>query len=87
MQSEFILLQLFILKNEIDEKILKNLYTVFYENSFFVRMREIPPQLKWVIGTNFCDINVSVKNKIVIITAAIDNLIKGASGSGYSKFE
>ncbi len=68
------------LKDDIDEQIIKNLYTVFYEDSFFVRMREIPPQLKWVTGTNFCDINVTAKNKTVIITAAIDNLIKGASG-------
>ena len=68
------------LKNDIDEQILKNLYTVFYEDSFFVRMRDVPPQLKWVTGTNFCDINITAKNKTVIITAAIDNLIKGASG-------
>lgn len=55
-------------------------YKVCYDTSSFVRLRPAPPQLKWVTGTNFCDINVSVQNTTVIITAAIDNLIKGASG-------
>ena len=68
------------LKDDIDEQIIKNLYTVFYEDSSFIRMRDVPPQLKWVTGSNFCDINVTATNKTVIITAAIDNLVKGASG-------
>ncbi len=68
------------LKDDVDEQILKNMYSVYYENSFFVRMRGVPPQLKWVTGTNFCDINITAKNKTIIVTAAIDNLIKGASG-------
>ncbi len=55
-------------------------YKSFYSESPFVRLRNIPPQLKWVVGTNFCDINISIKDKILIITSAIDNLIKGASG-------
>jgi N-acetyl-gamma-glutamyl-phosphate reductase len=51
-----------------------------YEKATFIRLRQTPPELKWVIGTNYCDINVkSIGNKI-IITAAIDNLIKGAAG-------
>jgi N-acetyl-gamma-glutamyl-phosphate reductase len=40
----------------------------------------VPPNLRWVIGTNFCDVNVSVNKNVVVITSAIDNLIKGASG-------
>jgi N-acetyl-gamma-glutamyl-phosphate reductase len=64
-----------ISQNEIDQQF-KNKY----ENAEFIRLRETPPELKWIIGTNYCDINVkSVGNKI-IVTAAIDNLIKGASG-------
>lgn len=51
-----------------------------YSNSKFVRVRNVAPEIKWVVNTNFCDINISVKNKIVVITSAIDNLIKGASG-------
>ncbi|MFH1195674.1 MAG: N-acetyl-gamma-glutamyl-phosphate reductase [bacterium] len=68
------------LKLEISAEEIKNAYSSAYANSSFVRLRNVSPELKWVVGTNFCDINISVKNKLVIITAAIDNLIKGASG-------
>jgi len=64
-----------ILESEIIDK-----YLAEYANSKFVRMRNVPPEIKWVVDTNFCDINVSAKNKTVIITSTIDNLIKGASG-------
>ncbi|MCF6269339.1 MAG: N-acetyl-gamma-glutamyl-phosphate reductase [Melioribacteraceae bacterium] len=60
---------------EITEKYLNE-----YANSIFVRMRKVPPELKWVVNSNFCDINISVKEKTVVITSTIDNLIKGASG-------
>jgi N-acetyl-gamma-glutamyl-phosphate reductase len=68
------------LNSEISAEEIKNVYSSAYANSSFVRLRNVPPELKWVAGTNFCDINISVRNKLVIITAAIDNLIKGASG-------
>ncbi len=68
------------LNSELDENQISSSYKNQYENSKFVRIRENAPELKWVVGTNFCDINVSVKNKVVIITSAIDNLIKGAAG-------
>lgn len=68
------------LKSEISEQDVKNAYKTAYQNSPFVRMRSVPPNLTWVVGTNFCDINVSVNGSNIIITAAIDNLIKGASG-------
>ena len=65
---------------EIDENEIKKLYEVGYAKSKFVRMRNTPPELKWVVNTNFCDINISAKGKTIIITSTIDNLIKGASG-------
>lgn len=68
------------LKNEIDPALIENVFTSAYQNSPFVRLRKTPPNLTWVVGTNFCDISVSVKNKNIIVTTAIDNLIKGASG-------
>lgn len=51
-----------------------------YSEKLFVRLRQAPPELKWVIGSNYCDINVKVAKNKIIVTAAIDNLIKGASG-------
>lgn len=68
------------LSSSIDEKELEQTYNNFYKNKFFVRLRNVPPNLKWVINTNFCDINVSAAGKIIVITSAIDNLIKGAAG-------
>lgn len=68
------------LKEKINEDEVKNYYKNFYIESPFVRIRETPPHLNWVINSNFCDINVSVKDKVMIVTAAIDNLVKGASG-------
>ncbi|MGC8941033.1 MAG: N-acetyl-gamma-glutamyl-phosphate reductase [Sulfurihydrogenibium sp.] len=60
---------------------LKNLYYETYKNEYFVRIQERPSRIKEVIGTNFCDIFVDydAKNKMAVITSAIDNLSKGAS--------
>jgi len=68
------------LKNKIDVKLINQVYNTAYSSSSFVRLRNEPPNLNWVVGTNFCDINISVKDKVVVITSAIDNLIKGAAG-------
>jgi N-acetyl-gamma-glutamyl-phosphate reductase len=73
--TSFIHLDRQVSRDEINE-----LYTDFYKQSVFVRLRQVPPKLTWVVNTNFCDLNISAKDNIVIITAAIDNLVKGASG-------
>lgn len=59
---------------------LLDIYESFYSNSFFVRTLNHPPKLKLVKGTNFCHLNISVKENKAVITTAIDNLIKGAAG-------
>ncbi len=59
-----------------------DLYREFYQDSPFVRIREMLPELSHVRGTNFCDIAVRVdthRGRIIVISA-IDNLIKGAAG-------
>ncbi len=68
------------LKEKIHADEVKEIYNDVYKNSFFIRIRNIPPELKWVIDTNFCDININIKENVIIITSAIDNLVKGASG-------
>ncbi|MCU7495757.1 MAG: N-acetyl-gamma-glutamyl-phosphate reductase [Ignavibacteria bacterium] len=68
------------LKKDISESEVIGLYEKKYGNSNFVRMRSLPPNLNWVVGTNFCDINVSVSNRVAVITSTIDNLVKGAAG-------
>ncbi len=68
------------LKKEIEANVITKAFEDMYADSFFVRLRQTPPELSWVVGTNFCDINVSVNKTTVIVTSAIDNLIKGAAG-------
>jgi N-acetyl-gamma-glutamyl-phosphate reductase len=63
--------------------VLYKLYRDSYCWEPFLRVfKDHAPQLKDVVGTNFCDIGVvkSKKHGLFILVAAIDNLIKGASG-------
>jgi N-acetyl-gamma-glutamyl-phosphate reductase len=59
-----------------------SLYRKFYKKEPFVRIRDEGdfPRLRDVVGTNFCDIGIKDYGNIIIIVAAIDNLLKGASG-------
>ena len=60
---------------------LKNLYELFYKDSFFVRVVDGSPDINWVKMTNFCDIAAhSNANKQIVVFSAIDNLVKGAAG-------
>ncbi len=68
------------MNTQIDEDELKGYYKKFYSDSPFVRLRDVPPKLSWAVNTNYCDLNVTVNDKTIIVTAAIDNLVKGASG-------
>jgi N-acetyl-gamma-glutamyl-phosphate reductase len=71
------------LNDVVDHEEIIEYYKNSYENSPFIRIRNFPPELKWVTDTNFCDINISIKDKVIIVTTAIDNLIKGASGQAF----
>jgi N-acetyl-gamma-glutamyl-phosphate reductase len=59
------------------------LYKKFYAHAPFVRIIEKGvPEIKNVLGTNYCDISfaVDVENNTLIILSVIDNLVKGAAG-------
>jgi N-acetyl-gamma-glutamyl-phosphate reductase len=71
------------LKKKISEETLVALYQKTYRNCPFVRI--CPPgqypEIKNVVMTNFCDLGVQIlKDNSLVIIAAIDNLVKGASG-------
>jgi N-acetyl-gamma-glutamyl-phosphate reductase len=51
----------------------------FYKDEPFVRVCKNPVDMKNVAGTNFCDIYVKQKGKILFISSSIDNLMRGAS--------
>lgn len=63
---------------------LQILYKKFYKTEPFVRVLKAGqvPEVKHVAGTNFCDIGLAYDSakRLVIITSAIDNLVKGAAG-------
>jgi N-acetyl-gamma-glutamyl-phosphate reductase common form len=52
-------------------------FTDFYKESSGIRMRSSPPRLVDVVGTNFCDISVHVRERHLVVMSAIDNLGKG----------
>lgn len=68
----------------LDSAALREIYQEFYAREHFVRILEpgLSAQTRWVKGSNFIDIApfIDTRTNRVIITAAIDNLIKGASG-------
>jgi N-acetyl-gamma-glutamyl-phosphate reductase len=61
-----------------------DLYREFYREEPFVRICRAGqfPNLSSVVGSNFCDIGVTVDKRTgrLIVVSVIDNLIKGASG-------
>ncbi|MCL4338130.1 N-acetyl-gamma-glutamyl-phosphate reductase [Patescibacteria group bacterium] len=57
----------------------KEIYQKIYENKPFIRLTD-NPRVAVVAGTNYCDIGVFSDGKHIIVTSAIDNLVKGAAG-------
>ena len=62
---------------------LNAIYHTFYDNEPFVRVRPMGEYAatKWVMGSNYCDISLHLVNeRTLVVCAAIDNIVKGASG-------
>lgn len=58
-------------------------YHDFYASAPFVRISDVtPPELRHVVGSNQCRIGLATdpRTRRVILTSAIDNLMKGAAG-------
>lgn len=66
--------------NNLTNEDVKNLYELFYKDSFFVRVVEGSPDINWVKTTNFCDIAAHSNGRQIAVFAALDNLVKGAAG-------
>ncbi len=52
----------------------------YYSNSRFVKVTHEPADLKQVVNTNKCMLEVATDGDDVMIVSVIDNLLKGASG-------
>lgn len=76
------------LKKKLTDKDLFDLYSEFYADEQFIRIFDPQsgeykyPETRWVKGSNYCDIGVSVDKRTnrVIVVGALDNLVKGAAG-------
>jgi len=58
----------------------KTMYQNFYEDALFTHLSENPIHLKQVVNTNNCHIHLHKHDDVLLVTSAIDNLLKGASG-------
>lgn len=72
------------LKSAADMEGIHALYKQMYADEPFVRVLDpgIQPATQYVRGSNYCDIGLAIDSRTnrVIITSAIDNIVKGASG-------
>jgi N-acetyl-gamma-glutamyl-phosphate reductase len=74
----------FDLKGSLSE--LQDAYREFYAGQPFTRVVEQSPTTKLVSHSNYCLVNVTAQDGKAVVTAAIDNLVKGASGQGVECF-
>jgi N-acetyl-gamma-glutamyl-phosphate reductase len=67
---------------KVEEEMIKEAFEAFYSDEPFVRLRAVPPSIKEVRGTNYCDIWSTYDDRTgnIIVLSAIDNLVKGAAG-------
>ena len=65
---------------------LSDLYRTYYADKPFVRVRDGLPATKDTWGTNFLDLAVRVVRGRVVVLAAEDNLVRGASGVAVQNF-
>jgi len=72
------------LKDKIELEKTHDLYKKFYKTESFVRILPLGkyPEIKHVANSNFCDIALTINadRNLLVITSAIDNLVKGAAG-------
>jgi N-acetyl-gamma-glutamyl-phosphate reductase len=74
----------FDLKGSLAE--LNDAYAEFYASQPFTKVIGQSPTTKLASHSNFCLVNVAAQGKKAVVTAALDNLLKGASGQGVECF-
>jgi N-acetyl-gamma-glutamyl-phosphate reductase len=65
---------------------LRDAYRQLYAGQPFTRLLDRTPTTKLASHTNLCLVNVAAQGPKAVVTAAIDNLVKGASGQGVECF-
>jgi len=52
----------------------------YYAASSFVRVKDTPPRVKDVVGTNYANLSIAADATTISVCCVIDNLVKGAAG-------
>ncbi|SMO35268.1 N-acetyl-gamma-glutamyl-phosphate reductase [Chryseobacterium rhizoplanae] len=68
------------MKTDLELEKIEQLYQDFYAEEPFVTVSRKAVDLKQVVNTNRCVIQIEKSGNVVVIHSAIDNLLKGASG-------
>jgi len=74
----------FDLRGSLEE--LQGAYAEFYARQPFTKVVPQTPATKLASHTNLCLVNVGAQGRKAVVTAALDNLMKGASGQGVECF-
>lgn len=66
----------------VDDRTLAEIFSSYYGEEPFIRLRSTPPKIKDVRGTNYCDIYCTYDERTnrILVVSVIDNLVKGAAG-------
>ncbi len=56
-------------------------YAEAYAREPFVRLVPGVPELRAVVGSNFADVGITTGDGLLVVTVAIDNLVKGMAGT------
>ena len=69
-------------KKTVSQELVQKTVARFYKKEHFVRIAKNPPQVKYVRGSNYCDVHVTYdeRTNTIITVSTIDNLVKGAAG-------
>ena len=65
---------------ELNIKVTEATYFDFYKESPFIRIVETA-EVENVVGSNFCDISIKLRDNTLFVAATLDNLIKGMAGT------
>ena len=65
---------------------LEDAYREFYAGQPFTRVVDTTPATKLAAHSNLCLVNVASQGRKAVVTSALDNLVKGASGQGVECF-
>ena len=65
---------------------LEDAYREFYADQPFTKVVDKTPATKIASHSNLCLVNVAAQGRKAVVTAALDNLVKGASGQGVECF-